>query len=61
MSASDYVQMFKQMVTDRKEATFPPSLRPSKTNGETAPDWDLEIGGLKEVKTQVEDMFGITQ
>ena len=53
--------MFKQMVTDRKEATFPPSLRPSKTSGETAPDLDLEIGGLKEVKTQVEDMFGVTQ
>lgn len=53
--------MFKQMVTERKEATFPPNLRPSKTSGETAPDWDLEIGGLKEVKTQVEDMFGVTQ
>ena len=24
------------------------------------PDWDTEIGGLSEVKKQVEDMFGVT-
>ena len=25
------------------------------------PDWDTEIGGLFQVKEQVEDMFGVTQ
>lgn len=36
-------------------------MRPSNTGGEMAPDWDLEIGGLKSVKSVVEDMFGVTQ
>jgi hypothetical protein len=25
------------------------------------PDWESEIGGLQQVKTQVEEIFGVTQ
>lgn len=28
---------------------------------ENVPDWQTEIGGLSEVKQQVEEIFGITQ
>lgn len=29
--------------------------------GDSVPDWDTEIGGLKSVKEQVEEIFGIPQ
>ena len=29
--------------------------------GDNVPDWNTEIGGLLHVKSQVEDMFGVTQ
>jgi hypothetical protein len=28
---------------------------------ENVPDWNLDIGGLKAVKQQVEEIFGVTQ
>jgi hypothetical protein len=29
--------------------------------GEGVPDWDTEIGGLREAKERIEEIFGITQ
>jgi hypothetical protein len=36
-------------------------MRPSNKQEDTAPDWLLEIGGLKKAKAIIEDMFGVTQ
>ncbi len=60
-SVDQFVNLFKAMVISRKEATFPMGMRPSNMSEDTAPDWITEIGGLRQAKETIEDMFGITQ
>jgi len=59
-SAEDFTSFFKSLVLTRKETTFPISMRPSSKSEDTAPDWNLEIGGLTRAKEIIEDMFGVT-
>ena len=54
------MQLFEEIVTEYKNAVFPESMRQAAA-GDNVPDWQTEIGGLADVKEQVEDMFGVTQ
>ena len=51
--------MFDEVVLEYKSAVFPDSVQ--QAAGEGVPDWSTEIGGLAQVREQVEDMFGVTQ
>ena len=50
---------FEQVVRLYKSNVFPQSMK--HDSEAEVPDWDTEIGGLHQVKEQVEDMFGVTQ
>ena len=50
--------VFDATVLEYKKAVFPDSVQ--QAAGEGVPDWSTEIGGLTQVKEQVEDMFGVT-
>ena len=55
----DFKTVFDEVVLEYKSAVFPDSVQ--QAAGEGVPDWNTEIGGLAQVKEQVEDMFGVTQ
>ena len=58
-SEEGFSKNFEQAVIDYKRAVFPDSMQ--QVAGDSVADWETEIGGLKAVKSQVEDIFGVTQ
>ena len=57
-SNDNFEAEFERIVTQYKASVLSHTV---KQDAEAeVPDWDTEIGGLSEVKKQVEDMFGVT-
>ena len=56
---NEFASTFDRVVTDYKRAVFPDTIQ--QASGKNVPDWEKEIGGLGQVKDQVEDIFGVTQ
>eukprot|EP00347_Sterkiella_histriomuscorum_P013019 403366324 len=53
----NYEKVFEESITQYKSSCFPQT----QSLSDSVPDWEHEIGGLKMVKEQVEEIFGITQ